>query len=145
MSNHIIVEILKFEWDSSWKNFLPDLCSASRTNQYICENSMKILKMLSQEIFDFSKNCMTSEQIQQLKYQMTNEFQQVYELCYFVLTGYLSNSNAVKQSLIKATLEALLAFLSWIPIGYIYMTDLIDVLLMFVDQAIFRIGAIRCL
>ena len=106
---------------------------------------MKILKMLSQEIFDFSKNSMTSEQIQQLKYQMTNEFQQVYELCYFVLTGYLSNSNAVKQSLIKATLEALLAFLSWIPIGYIYMTDLIDVLLMFVDQAIFRIGAIRCL
>lgn len=33
---------------------------------------------------------------------------------------------AVKPSLIKATLEAMLRFLNWIPLGYIFETPVID-------------------
>jgi len=36
--------------------------------------------------------------------------------------------NANKPSLIKATLETLLRFLNWIPLGYIFETQIIDYL-----------------
>jgi hypothetical protein len=37
--------------------------------------------------------------------------------------------DANKSSLIKATLETLLRFLNWIPLGYIFETQVIDLLL----------------
>jgi exportin-1 len=58
--NITIIQILKHEWNTSWKNFIPDLCASSRQDQNLCENNLKVLKLLSQEIFDFSKNQMTS-------------------------------------------------------------------------------------
>jgi exportin-1 len=55
-----VIQILKYEWNTTWKNFITDLCESSKQDQNLCENNIKILKLLSQEIFDFSKNQMTS-------------------------------------------------------------------------------------
>lgn len=48
------------------------------------------------------------------------EFADVFSLCVEVL------EKADKASLIKATLEAMLRFLNWIPLGYIFETPVID-------------------
>lgn len=48
------------------------------------------------------------------------EFSEVFSLCVEVL------EKADKPSLIKATLEAMLRFLNWIPLGYIFETAVID-------------------
>jgi exportin-1 len=44
----------------------------------ICENNFYILKMLSEEIFDYSKNQMTHQQINELKAQMNSDFTTIF-------------------------------------------------------------------
>jgi exportin-1 len=84
---------------------------------------MVILKLLSEEIFDFSAEQMTQTKIKNLKNQMCGEFSEIFKLCSEVL------AEAKKSSLIKATLDTLLRFLNWIPLGYIFETTIIDLLL----------------
>lgn len=83
---------------------------------------MVILKLLSEEIFDFSAEQMTQAKTKALKQSMCAEFGDIFNLCNEVL------ENANKPSLIKATLETLLRFLYWIPLGYIFETQIIDFL-----------------
>lgn len=66
---------------------------------------------------------MTQTKIRNLKNQMCGEFSDIFKLCSEVL------GQANKTSLIKATLETLLRFLNWIPLGYIFETRVIDLLL----------------
>jgi exportin-1 len=83
---------------------------------------MIILKLLSEEIFDYSAEQMTQAKTKNLKNQMCGEFSEIFQLCSEVL------EKANKSSLIKATLETLLRFLNWIPLGFIFETSLIDML-----------------
>lgn len=101
---------------------------------------MAILRLLSEEVFDFSADQMTSTKAKNLKSTMTNEFAAIFQLC----TEVLSTAN--QASLIKATLETLLRFLNWIPLGYIFETDLIDTLRgRFLEHAEFRNVTMKCL
>jgi exportin-1 len=80
-----LISIVKQEWTSSWKNFIPDICSSARESQPKCENALNILKLLSEEIFDFSKNTLLATQAKQLKDTMVNDFGAIFELCTYVL------------------------------------------------------------
>jgi exportin-1 len=116
-------QILKQEWPHNWPTFMTELVESSKANLSLCENNMVILKLLSEEIFDFSAEQMTQTKIKNLKNQMCGEFSEIFKLCSEVL------EQAQKVSLIKATLETLLRFLNWIPLGYIFETTIIDLLL----------------
>lgn len=39
------MQILKHEWPARWRSFIPDLVSAAKTSETICENCMAILKV----------------------------------------------------------------------------------------------------
>ena len=52
---------------------------------------------------------------------------------------------ATKPDLIRATLSTLNAFLSWVPLGYIFESNLVDVLLRLFPQPAFRNLALQCL
>ena len=52
-----------------------------------------------------------------------NEFQLIHELCLYVLSA------SQRTELIRATLSTLHAFLSWIPLGYIFESPLVCALL----------------
>jgi hypothetical protein len=52
-------QVLKQDWPHKWRTFIPELVGASKTNQTLCENSMIILKLLSEEVFDFSRGELT--------------------------------------------------------------------------------------
>jgi exportin-1 len=97
--------------------------------------------MLSEEIFDHSKNQMTQQQIKELKEQMNKDFTTIFELCKLIM----QNLHQVKQSLIRACLETLNAFLSWIPMYYIIYTDLIDKLVLMFPSDYLRNHALACL
>lgn len=84
---------------------------------------MVILRLLSEEIFDYSAEQMTQAKIKSLKNQLGDEFSEIFKLCCEVL------EEAQKTTLIKATLETLLRFLNWIPLGYIFETSIIDLLI----------------
>jgi exportin-1 len=93
---------------------------------------MVILKLLSEEIFDFSAEQLTQAKTKALKTSMCGEFSDIFNLCNEVL------EKAVKPSLIKATLETLLRFLNWIPLGYIFETSIIDYLVTRVSNEMVR-------
>jgi exportin-1 len=93
---------------------------------------MVILKLLSEEIFDFSAEQMTQAKAKNLKNQMSGEFAEIFRLCQEIL------EEAAKTSLIRATLETLLRFLNWIPLGFIFETTMIDVLLNRVSSSFVR-------
>ena len=104
--NATLISIVKFEWRSSWQNFIPDICSSARESFSKCENALNILKLLSEEIFDFSKGNLLQSEAVQLKTQMNTEFTQVFELCNFVLNEAVT-TNGVPPTLIKACLRTL--------------------------------------
>lgn len=54
--NSTLVSIVKQEWTTSWQQFIPDICNSAKDSQPKCENTLNILKLLSEEVFDFSKN-----------------------------------------------------------------------------------------
>ncbi|CAG8461263.1 7509_t:CDS:10 [Paraglomus brasilianum] len=135
-----LILILKQEWPHNWPQFIPEIVNTGRANLNICENNMAILKLLSEEIFDYSAEQMTQDKTTNLKTQMCNEFSKVFELCNEVL------EKAQQPSLIRATLETLLRFLNWIPLGYIFETNIIENLrTRFLQTTEFRNVALKCL
>ncbi|CAE6450968.1 unnamed protein product [Rhizoctonia solani] len=138
--NLALVQILKQEWPHNWPTFIPEIVQNSKTNIALCENNMAILKLLSEEIFDFSAEQMTQTKTKNLKNQMCGEFSEIFQLCLEVL------EKAQKPSLIRATLETMLRFLNWIPLGYIFETSIIDQLLTrFLEVPEFRNITLKCL
>ncbi len=138
--NLVLVSILKQDWPHNWPTFINEIVSSCRTNLSICENNMAILRLLSEEVFDFSADQMTTAKIKNLKSTMCAEFSAIFQLCSEIL------SSANQASLIKATLETLLRFLNWIPLGYIFETDIIDTLRSrFLEVPEFRNVTLKCL
>lgn len=78
--NETLVHIVKQEWPHSWDNFIPDLCGSCKTNQMLCENNLRILNMLSEEIFTFGKSHMVSRKVVKL---LCSSSQQVFFIFLF--------------------------------------------------------------
>jgi exportin-1 len=137
--NLTLVYILKNEWPHNWPEFIPEIVQASTTNQSLCENNMQILKLLSEEVFEV-KDQMTAAKTKTLKERLNQEFAQIFQLCDYVL------QNSQHPTLLNVTLQTLQRFLTWIPLGYIFETNLIALLITkFFPVPIFRNGAIECL
>lgn len=137
--NIILVQILKHDWPSRWSSFVPDIVAASKTSETLCENSMRILKLLSEEVFEFSKLDLTQAKTKELKVSLNSEFRLIHELCVFVLL------NTRKEELVKATLETLNVYLTWVPLGYIFESNLLEILLQLFPQPPLRNIALQCL
>lgn len=136
----VLVSILKQEWPQNWPTFISEILNACHTSLTICENNMSILRLLSEEVFDYSAEQMTSSKTEHLKETMSSEFSAIFQLC----TQILETAN--QPTLIKATLETLLRFLNWIPLGYIFQTGIITTLrTRFLEPAQYRNLTMKCL
>ncbi|KAI8901081.1 CRM1 C terminal-domain-containing protein [Globomyces pollinis-pini] len=138
--NIVLVQILKQDWPTNWPTFIPEIVVSSKSNLSLCENNMVILKLLSEEIFDFSAEQMTQAKTKALKNSLCGEFSEIFTLCHEIL------EQAEKPSLINATLHTLLRFLNWIPLGYIFETNLVTCLCeRFFQVPQFRNVVLKCL
>lgn len=138
--NLTLVQILKQEWPHNWVSFIPDLVGSSKTSEVLCENNMNILKLLSEEIFDFSRDQMVTQKVKTMKESLNSEFVAIYHLCEFIL------DHSQRPSLLKVTLQTLQRFLTWIPLGFIFQTSLVDTLLnKFFPEPLFRNETLDCL
>lgn len=115
-----LVSILKQEWPHNWPQFIPEIVMSSRSSFNVCENNMIILKLLAEEVFDFSQDEMTHAKANGMKLSLKAEFEQIFKLCYEVL------DKTTKTSLVTATLNALLKYIHWIPLNYIFQTDILS-------------------
>ncbi|KAL0831272.1 hypothetical protein ABMA28_002117 [Loxostege sticticalis] len=138
--NMILIQVLKREWPHNWQTFISDIVGASKTNESLCQNNMVILKLLSEEVFVFSTGQLTQTKAKHLKDTMCSEFNQIFQLCQFVL------ENSQNATLVDATLHTLLRFLNWIPLGYIFEMKLISTLIFkFLNVPMFRNVTLSCL
>ena len=139
-SDLTLVQILKQEWPQNWPDFIPELVQSAQSSVNVCENNMVILKLLSEEVFDFSAEQMTQAKALHLKTSMSKEFEQIYKLCFQVMEA------GSTTSLMHAALESLLRYLHWIPYHYIYNSNLLDLLsTKFLMSSDTRAVTIKCL
>ncbi|XP_044498368.1 protein EXPORTIN 1A-like isoform X3 [Mangifera indica] len=82
---------------------------------------------------------MTQQKIKELKQSLNSEFQLIHELCLYVLSA------SQRTELIRVTLSTLHAFLSWIPLGYIFESPLLETLLKFFPLPSYRNLTLQCL
>ena len=137
--NLVLVQILKEDWPHAWPTFISDIVASSKTNESLCENNMRILRLLSEEVFDFSLESMTATKIKTMKESLNEEFARIFTLCQLVI------ENSEKPPLLQATLQTLQRFLTWIPLGYIFETGLLPDLLKFFTVPQFRTITLDCL
>ncbi|CDK27251.1 unnamed protein product [Kuraishia capsulata CBS 1993] len=135
-----LVQITKQEWPGNWPTFIPEIVQSSGSGFNVCENNMVILKLLSEEIFDFSAEQMTQAKATALKSSLGGEFTEIFKLCFEVL------DKSPKPSLILSTLNCLLKYLPWIPLGFIFETDLLSLLsTKFLPVNEFKSVTLKCL
>ena len=138
--NLTLVKVVIREWPNEWPDFISEIVEASKTSESLCTNNMQILKFLSEEIHEYWVGNLTSSKVQTMKEQLNQDFQLVYQLCEFVL------SSSKDEHLLLSTLETLHAYLKWIPVGFIFETDLIKTLaLTFFPAAMFQNVTLECL
>lgn len=138
--NVVLVQVVRHEWPENWPSFVPELMQSSMTSEAMARNNMKILRMMSEEIFDFSAIDMTSERAKTLKEGLNAQFSLIFKLCEQVF------DSSKDVPLINETLQALERFLHWIPVGYIFETKLIEVLVTrFFPTPVFQNAALQCL
>lgn len=124
-----INQIIKQEWDTTWTSAVKDLAESCKQNQTLCENNLEIMLMLSEEIFEDTKQNMTKAQIDRLKDRFTENLKIIFDLCEFISKSYIQDQSKVTPSLIKMCLKVFYTFLSWAPSSFIFATDFLDVIL----------------
>lgn len=135
-----LVSVLKHEWPHNWPQFIPEIVLSSRSSFNVCENNMIILKLLSEEVFDYGSEQLTQAKAKALKLSMRAEFEEIFKLCYEVL------DKTTKPSLIISTLSTLLKYIQWIPPNYIFQTNLLTLLSgKFLASADTRAITLKCL
>ena len=140
--NNVIVLIAKNEWTSGWPNFISELCTSGRTNQNLCENNMKLLQLLSEEINEFWKSSLTTKKAIELKAKMQTEFEHVYSLCQFIF----NNSQSVKQSLLVEAVQLYAEYTTWFPVNYVFNQTIISTFLENIRKMPFiRNETIKCI
>jgi exportin-1 len=134
------MQVLKHEWPHNWPTFISDIVGSSKTSEVLCENNVAILRLLSEEIFDFSKDSTTAAKAEALRQSLAAEFRQIFELFDFVLQA------STRPSLISRTLQTLQRYVTWIPEQYLFETRLLETLCVkFFPVAAFRTDTLMVL
>lgn len=138
--NLVLVQIVKQDWPKQWPTFITDIVESSKTNETVCINNMNILSLLSEEVFDFGSQNLTQAKEQHLKQQFCGQFQEVFTLCVSILEKCPSNS------MVQACLKTLQRFLTWIPVGYVFETNITELLSdNFLSLEVYRVITLQCL
>ncbi|SOV10692.1 exportin-1, putative [Plasmodium gaboni] len=149
-----LIQIVKQEWPDSWSSFIPDIVNSAKLNQNVCENNMKLLNMLSEEVFEFGNETLVKKKKEKLRNEYASQFQEVYNLCLYILEANVYNKRSTNTSLIKQTLHCLSNFFKWIPLTYIFdkykfndnNIQIIDLLFdNFWDDISYKIECVKCI
>ncbi|PAV62887.1 hypothetical protein WR25_23782 isoform B [Diploscapter pachys] len=138
--NLVLVQIVKQDWPKNWPTFIMDIVESSKSNESVCINNMNILALLSEEVFDFGSQHLTQAKEMHLKKEFCGQFQDVFSLCITILEKCPANS------IVAATLKTLHRFLSWIPVGYVFETNITQLLSEnFLSLEVYRVVTLQCL
>ena len=120
--NVVLVALVKQDWPERWPHFIPELVASSKTSPSLCANTMSILQLLSEEVFDYSAGVLTEGKSREMKQHLSSSFTLIFTLCDDVMEQHAH----IDAQLLHATLTTTLRFLHWIPVGYIFETKLCE-------------------
>lgn len=120
--DQILVELIVLEWPQEWDSIVNDLISSATSESTTCQNNLKIFSMLSQQVFDFGSQEMTSTRISQVSAALNEVAPQIFELIEQVLTG------TEDPDVIKTALNAFRYIVKWLDSHYIFETQLLEAL-----------------
>lgn len=144
--NSTLVEIIKREWPQRWNEIVPDLCRSAQTSQLLCENNLKILTILAEDIFEHGKTNLTSDRQQELTSCLSRDCHHVIGVCEFVFQSHLNTPGSVRVALIQAALRALSIYIQAAPYDYIFSSRVGPILLEnFFDASEFKTDVILCI
>ncbi|KAH8603427.1 Importin beta N terminal domain [Trypanosoma vivax] len=137
--NSALVSIAKREWPVRWPNFIQDICSSAGPTEPLVENNLNLLRIIGEDIFEFSEKTLTSRWIKRKKEALKSDFQLILGLCLSVL-------GTSDEVLLKADLECLEKYLSWMEPSLVFSEELLMYLAHLVTQgATVAPVATRCL
>ncbi|ORY99090.1 armadillo-type protein [Syncephalastrum racemosum] len=140
--NLVLVQIVKKDWPHDWASFLPDIIGASHGNLIFCENTMVLLRMLSEDILEARDEEQPAWKTRELTRALKSEMNGLYQLC----TEILDNV-ADPVSLVEETLKAVRVFALCTTENSETMTALLDALtkkLIYSPSLIIRNLALGC-
>uniref|UniRef100_A0A915CX89 Importin N-terminal domain-containing protein n=1 Tax=Ditylenchus dipsaci TaxID=166011 RepID=A0A915CX89_9BILA len=105
--NIVLVQIVKHEWPRLCPHLSQTLLDQAEMDNLVLDN-MTVISLFARAIH--------------LKQQFCEQFESVHQLCHEIL------ENADDAKLIYSTLQTLHGFLDWIPVGYIFENNMIDLI-----------------
>ncbi|CAO3697298.1 unnamed protein product [Rhizopus stolonifer] len=136
--NVLLVQIVKKEWPKHWPTFIEEIVNSSFTNVNLCKNNLKIIKLLSEEVFDYSSGSLTQVKTKKLKEQLISEFGSIFELCKKVLT------TTTDEILLTTAMQTLKSMTYWMPSEYATQNDFLDLLHIKLHEQKYRLLALQC-
>ncbi|KAI8870320.1 hypothetical protein GQ42DRAFT_134936 [Ramicandelaber brevisporus] len=138
--NVSLVALVKEEWPHNWPDFIPELIRSCHGSLEICGNNITILKMLSEDVFEFGSETMTQTKANALKEQLCKEFAEIFTLFIEVL------ERVVDTTIINLTITTLQRYISWVPLAFIFNTTLVEQMAKrFLTNPSHRNQALKCL
>lgn len=133
----ILVQIIKKNWSSTLIN---ELIESSKTSIKVCENNLHILKLISEEIFDYSEDKLTQARKHSLRKSLTVEFEKIFKFCMDLLST--SNDKILQMN----TIETILRYINWLPFQFIFDSQLLHLLTnLYILWDSTRLSSIKCL
>ncbi|WUR02352.1 exportin-1 (CRM1) [Vairimorpha necatrix] len=132
--NRIIVEIAKRDWPKRWPNFILDLIDVSTNiSMGVCKNTLEIIKKLNNDINMKGDDRISTVKRRILKNQMKMEFPTIFNFIKRILE--YSKVNAVDDILLEATLSTFSGLISSMPVDFIFLTDIVELLCEHINSA----------
>lgn len=116
----IIVSVSKYEYPSSWPDFIQQLLSASSESLENALAALKCIEIFSQEISDFAENSLTSARAAEMLNSFTQELQSVIN---FIQKSISSDAGT---DIIKQALETFCALVKWIDPSFFFQTNILN-------------------
>lgn len=126
--NTILIEIAKRDWPRRWPTFITDLINLSQgISMDVCRNSLNVLRRLNEEVFIFSEDNMSTVRKRLLRNQLKVEFPHIFGFIKTILE--YSRKADMDESLLEATLEAFRCFCGSMPLDFIFLTEIVNLVL----------------
>lgn len=141
--NTILVEMAKKDWPRRWPTFITDLINVSQgISMEVCRNSLNILRRLNEEVFIFSEDNITTVRKRLLRNQLKVEFPQIFGFIKTILE--YSRKADMDEGLLEATLEAFQCFCGSMPLDFIFLTEIVDLVLEHLNS-LHSVACLSCL
>ena len=139
-ANAVLVAVAKREWPHRWPSFVLEVASSAMNTPGLLRNNLAILRLLSEELFEFEEKKMTSRWLQRRREALRSDLEAVYDLCVKTLMGNF------ERQLQASALLTLQNYIAWIAPSFVFRAELLGLLSkdFLLDEAT-RLPSMRCL